>query len=103
MQHSFEELSEKQRRVELKPVENCVAKIVFVENVNQFYWNCCIGHTTVSNIFRRNIVNRTVWKNLKVNHEQRQYVVKTGRAFDQVLQLKMIFQTSACFFMLTNV
>ena len=36
MQHSFEEFSGKQRRVELKSVENFVAKSVFVESANQF-------------------------------------------------------------------
>ena len=36
MQHSFEEFSEKQRRVELKYVENFVAKTVLVESANQF-------------------------------------------------------------------
>ena len=35
MQHSFEEFSEKQRRVELKSVGNCVAKTVLVESANQ--------------------------------------------------------------------
>ena len=36
MQHSFEELSEKQIRVELKSVGNFVAKTVLVESENQF-------------------------------------------------------------------
>ena len=36
MQHSFEEFSEKQRRVELKYVGNFVAKAVLVESANQF-------------------------------------------------------------------
>ena len=36
MQHSFEEFSEKQRRVELKSVGNFVAKTVLVESANQF-------------------------------------------------------------------
>ena len=36
MQHSFEEFSEKQRRVELKSVGNFVAKAVLVESANQF-------------------------------------------------------------------
>ena len=36
MQHSFEEFSEKQRRVELKSVRNFVAKAVLVESANQF-------------------------------------------------------------------
>ena len=36
MQHSFEEFSENQRRVELKSVGNFVAKTVFVESANQF-------------------------------------------------------------------
>ena len=39
MQHSFEEFSEKQRRVELKSVGNFVAKAVLVERANQFsFW-----------------------------------------------------------------
>ena len=36
MQHSFEEFSEKQRRVELKSVGNFVAKAVLVESTNLF-------------------------------------------------------------------
>ena len=36
MHHSFEECSEKQRRVELKSVGNLVANTVFVESANQF-------------------------------------------------------------------
>ena len=36
MQHSFEEFSEKLRRVELKSVGNFVAKTVLIVSVNQF-------------------------------------------------------------------
>ena len=36
MQHSFEEFSEKQRRVEWKFVGNVVAKTALVESANQF-------------------------------------------------------------------
>ena len=36
MQHSFEEFSEKQRRVELKSVGNFKAKAVLIESENQF-------------------------------------------------------------------
>ena len=36
MQHSFEEFSETQRRVELKSVGNFVAKAVLVESANRF-------------------------------------------------------------------
>ena len=36
MQYSFEEFSEKQRRVELKSIGNFVAKAVLVESANQF-------------------------------------------------------------------
>ena len=36
MQHSIEEFSENQRRVELKSVGNFVAKTVLVESANQF-------------------------------------------------------------------
>ena len=36
MEHSFEECSEKQRRVELKSVGDFVAKTVLVESTNQF-------------------------------------------------------------------
>ena len=35
-QHSFEEFSAKQRRVELKSVGNVVAKTVLIESANQF-------------------------------------------------------------------
>ena len=46
MQHSFEEFSVKQRRVELQSVGNFVAKIVLVESANQFHWKSCVGHNT---------------------------------------------------------
>ena len=36
MQHSFEEVLEKQRSVELKSVANFVAKTVLVKSANQF-------------------------------------------------------------------
>ena len=36
MQHSFEDFSERQRRVELKSVGNFGAKTVLVEHANQF-------------------------------------------------------------------
>ena len=36
MRHSFEQFSEKQRRVELKSVGNFVAQTVLVESANQF-------------------------------------------------------------------
>ena len=36
IQNSFEEFSEKQRRVELKSVGNFVARTVLVESANQF-------------------------------------------------------------------
>ena len=36
MQQTFEEFSEKQRRVEVKSVEYFEAKTVFVESTNQF-------------------------------------------------------------------
>ena len=36
MQRSFDEFSEKQRRFDLKSVENFVAKTVLVESANQF-------------------------------------------------------------------
>ena len=36
MQHSFEEFSEKQRRVELKSIGNFVAEAVLVESANKF-------------------------------------------------------------------
>ena len=36
MQHSFEEISEKYRRVELKSVRNFVTKTVLLESANKF-------------------------------------------------------------------
>ena len=38
MQYSVEEFLEKQRRLELKSVENSVAKTLLVESVDQFSW-----------------------------------------------------------------
>ena len=40
MQHSFEEFSEKQRKVELKSVNNFVAKAVLVEAQNRSTEGC---------------------------------------------------------------
>ena len=61
MQHRFEVFSEKQRRVELKSVGNCVAKKVLVESANEFsFEELC--RTEQLEIF---FVHQTVWKNLK--------------------------------------
>ena len=46
MQHSFEEFSEKQRRVELKSMGNFVAKTVLVEIAISFHRMRCVGHST---------------------------------------------------------
>ena len=45
MQHSFEEFSEKQRRVELKSVRNFVAKAVLVESSLEEVFTG-VGHST---------------------------------------------------------
>ena len=45
MQHSFEEFSEKQRRVKWKSVGNFVAKAVLVEVQISFHWKRCVGHS----------------------------------------------------------
>ena len=63
LQHSFEEVSEKQRRDELKSVGNFVAKTVLVESAN--HWKSCVWHSIVWNIFRSHIDHQTLWKNLK--------------------------------------
>ena len=59
MQHSFEEFSEKQRRVELKSVGNFVAKAVLVESAE-------VCRTQYSlKYFSSHIDHQTLWKNLK--------------------------------------
>ena len=47
MQPSFENFSEKQRRVELKSFGNVVAKTVLVESVNHFIKRAGVGYSTV--------------------------------------------------------
>ena len=60
MQHSFEEINEKQRRAEVKSVGNFVAKAVLVEVKISFHWKRCDGHSTVRNIFRSHIEYQTL-------------------------------------------
>ena len=60
MQHSSDEFSEKQRRVELKSVGNFVAKTVLVESANQFSWEE-LRRTQYSLQY----FSKTLWKILK--------------------------------------
>ena len=60
MRHSFEEFSEKQRRVELKSVGNFVAKTVLVESAHQFIGRA-VKDTVPLDIFF-DIVHQNVWK-----------------------------------------
>ena len=67
MQHSFEEFSEKQKRVELKSVGNCVAKTVLVESANQFSLEeLCRTQYSMKYFFRNHIDNQTYGKTLKL-------------------------------------
>ena len=66
MQHSFEEFSEKQRRVELKSVGNFVAKTVLVESANQFSLE---AQNSMKYFFRSHIDHQTYGKTLLVNNE----------------------------------
>ena len=66
MQHSFEEFSEKQRRVELKSVGNFVAKTVLVESANQFSLEeLCRTQYSMKYFFRSHIDHHTYGKTLK--------------------------------------
>ena len=66
MQHSFEEFSEKQRRVELKSVRNVVAKTVLVESANQFSLEeLCRTQYSLKYFFRTHIDHQTYGKILR--------------------------------------
>ena len=66
MQHSFEEFSDKERRVELKSVGNFVAEAVLVESANQFSLEeVCRTQYSLKYFFRSHINHQTLWKNLK--------------------------------------
>ena len=60
MQHSFEEFSEKQRRVELKSIGNFVAEAVLVESANKFLLEEL--RKTAWNNFRSHIDHKTQLK-----------------------------------------
>ena len=65
MQHSFEEFSEKQRRVELKSVGNFVARTVLVESTNQVSLEeLCRTHYILKYFFRSHIDDQTFGKTL---------------------------------------
>ena len=65
MQHSFEEFSEKQRRVELKSVGNFIAKAVLVESANQFSLEeLCRTQYSLKYFFRSHIDQHTYGKTL---------------------------------------
>ena len=65
MQQSFEEFSEKQRRVELKSVGNFIAKTVLVESANQFSLEeLCRTHYSMTFFFRSHIDHHTYGKTL---------------------------------------
>ena len=65
MQHSFEEITEKQRRVELKSVGNFVAKTVFVESANQISLEeLCRTQYNMTYFFRSHIDHQTYGKTL---------------------------------------
>ena len=70
MQHSFEEFSEKQRRIELKSVGNFVAKAVLVESANQFSLEeLCRAQCSIKYFFRSDIDHQTYGKTLNRDHE----------------------------------
>ena len=67
MQHSFDEFSEKQRRVELKSVGNFVAKTVLVESANQFSLEeLCRTQYSLIYFFRSHIDHHTYSKTLRI-------------------------------------
>ena len=67
MQHSFEEFSEKQRRIELKSVGNFVAKTVLVESANQFSLEeLCRAQCSMKYFFRSDIDHQTYGKTLSL-------------------------------------
>ena len=67
MQQSFEEFSEKQRRVELKSVGNFVAKTVLVESANQFSLEeLCRTQNSTKYFFRSHIDHQSYGKTLNV-------------------------------------
>ena len=66
MQHSFEEFSEKQRRVELKSVGNFEAKTMLVKSANQFSLEeLCRTQYSMKYFFRSHIDHHTSGKTLK--------------------------------------
>ena len=72
MQHSFEEFSEKQRRVELKSVKNFVAGTVLVESANQVSLvELCRTQYSLKYFFRSHIDHQTYGKTLS-----REYVLR---------------------------
>ena len=65
MQHSFEEFSEIQRRVELKSVGNFVSKTVFVESANKFsFEELCKTQYSLKYFLRSHIDHQTYGKTL---------------------------------------
>ena len=67
MQHSFEEFSEKLRRVELKSVGDFVAKTVLVESANQFSLEeLCRPQYSLKYFFRSHIDHQTYGKTLNI-------------------------------------
>ena len=65
MQHSFEEFSEKPKRVKLKSVGNFVSKTVLVESANRFSLEeLCMTQCSSLKYFRSHIDHHTLWKNL---------------------------------------
>ena len=70
MQHSFEEFSEKQRRVELKTaVGNFVAKTMLVESANQFSLEeQCRTQYSLKYFFRSHIDHHTYGKTLNMQN-----------------------------------
>ena len=66
MQHSFEDFSEKQRRVEFKSVGNFVAKTELVESANQFSLEeLCRTQYSLQYFFRSRVDHQTYGKTLK--------------------------------------
>ena len=81
MQHSFEEFSEKQRRVELKSVGNFVAKTVLVESANQFSLEeLCRTQYSMKYFFRSHIDHHTYGKTLKFLKSRSNFKVKVTRS-----------------------
>ena len=79
MQHSFEEFSDKQRRVELKSVGNFVVKAVLFESANQFSLEDRCRTQYSLKYFRSHIDHQTLWKNLNVLEQGGHGLWKTGK------------------------